>query len=304
MRIYIIGAAGMLGAYLVPYLRSKGHLVMATDIQMGDDYVTKYTDVRDFHTLQTDVATYDPDVIINLAAMTDLEICERMVEAAMRTNADGSRYCAQLAIQRDIHYVYISTAGIFDGKAEYYEDWSQPNPLGVYAKSKYDGELAAQTVPKHIVMRCGWQMGSCEKDKKFIGKIMQQLRTGATELHAVFDKAGTPTYVKDFSLQMEQLLAGQFYGVFNVVCQGEATRWDVAVELVRLLGLQNHVPVHRVGSDFYSRAYWAKRPASEKLQTSRLNTLGINVMRPWQVALAEYVRTYPTFFTVSKPSAE
>lgn len=298
MKMYVIGAAGMLGTYLVPYFRKKGHSVMATDIDIGNDNVDKFTDICDFHSLKKDLDIFQPDVIINLAAMTDLELCEINKLLATNTNAHGSMHCAQLAGKMAIPYIYISTAGIFDGKMEYYDDWCVPNPISVYAQSKYDGELAAQTVPKHIIMRCGWQMGSCEKDKKFVGKLVQQLKEGKKELHIVTDRAGTPTYVKDFTLQMEKLLEGQFFGVFNVVCQGEATRFDVGVQLIQLLGLENTIKIIPVHSDFYTQEYWAARPASEKLVTVKLNKLNINIMRTWQEALVEYVNENPAFFRV------
>jgi dTDP-4-dehydrorhamnose reductase len=196
--------------------------------------------------------------------------------------------------------VYISTAGIFDGKKEYYTDSDLPNPICVYAKSKYWGELIAQTVPKHIVLRCGWQMGSGPKDKKFINKIWKQVKAGATELNVVTDKQGTPTYVKDFTRQIEKLLETKTWGTFNSVCKGEATRYDVAVEFLNLLHLQDKIKVNVVDSSFFSKEYFAPRPASEKLITSRLDFLGLNVMRPWQEALAEYVTEYKDYFKMGE----
>jgi len=141
-------------------------------------------------------------------------------------------------------------------------------------------------------------MGSGQKDKKFISKIVKQLRGGATELNVVTDKEGTPTYVKDFTLQIEKMLKTESYGVFNCVCKGEASRKDVAVELLRLLNLQDEVKVNAVDSSFWSKEYFAPRPSSEKLLTTKLDAAGLSVMRPWQEALAEYVKDYPEYFSL------
>jgi dTDP-4-dehydrorhamnose reductase len=286
---------------------SENNRVMATDIlanhtrSIEDPFLDKwleYQDVRDFHGMSYACSEFQPTIIMNLAAMTSLEECESYTKQAIDTNAGGSNNCAMLASKLGIPYVYISTAGIFDGKQEHYSDWDKPNPLCVYAKTKYWGELAAQTVPQHIVLRCGWQTGGCAKDKKFIGKVMKQLKAGATELNVVTDKQGTPTYTKDFTLQIDKLITTRSYGIFNAVCKGSATRYDVAVELVRLLGLQDKIKINVVPSSFFAEEYFAPRPASEKLLTRRLDARGLNVMRPWQECLAEYVAENPEFFKV------
>ncbi len=297
MNMFVIGAGGMLGTFLVPYFESKGHRVVAGDIDTNSPWLSFY-DVRDYHGMHMEMTYNKPHVIINLAALTDLEYCETHAGEAIDTNCGGSSNCAALAAKFDIPYVYISTAGIFDGKQERYADWDQPNPLCVYAKSKYWGELIASAYEKSIVLRCGWQMGSCEKDKKFIGKIMKQLKAGAKELNVVTDKQGTPTYVKDFTLQIEHLLEKEKYGVYNAVCKGEASRYDVAVELLKLLGLTSTVKINIVDSSFWAKEYFAPRPASEKLETCVLDRSNDNVMRPWQDALAEYVSENPEFFKI------
>ena len=298
MRLYVAGCGGMLGDALYKHF-SQEHRVMATDIKKTSPWV-EYQDVRDYHGLHYDLTEFKPDVLINLAAMTDLEECECYAGNAIDTNTGGSANCVALAAKFGIPYVYISTAGIFDGKQEYYDDFAQPNPLCVYAKSKYWGELIATTIPKHVVLRCGWQMGSGPKDKKFVSKILKQLKDGATELNVVADKEGTPTYVKDFTLQIEKMIKTKTYGVFNCVCKGEASRKDVAVELLRLLNLQEKVKVNTVDSSFWEKEYFAPRPASEKLLTLKLDAAGINVMRTWQEALREYVTTYPEYFLLER----
>lgn len=296
MRIYVLGCAGMLGDALYRHFSQK-HEVLATDIVVNEPWLN-YVDVRDYDAIRSKFRFEFPDVIMNLAAMTDLEECECRPEDALETNTQGSAHCARLAEEFDIPYVYVSTAGIFDGKKEFYTDEDKPNPLGVYARTKYLGEVVARTVAKHIVVRPGWQMGSGPKDKKLIQKIWQQIRSGAMELNMVADKLGTPTYVKDFTLGIEKLWETKTYGTFNMTCRGEASRYDVAIEFVRLLGLQDKIKINKVSSAFWAKEYFAPRPPSEKLLTTRLDSLGLNVMRPWKEALAEYVTEYKEYFTL------
>ncbi len=294
MKLYVLGCGGMLGDAVYKHFTKEGHDVLATDLYRSEPWLSA-VDVREYHSMHYDMSEFNPDVIVNLAALTDLEYCEGNVSESVHTNAGGSGNCALLASKFDIPYVYISTAGIFDGKEERYDDFAVPNPMCVYGKTKYWGELAAQSTPKHIVLRCGWQMGSGPKDKKFVHKIWKQIKAGATELNVVKDKQGTPTYVKDFTLQIAKMIDEHAYGVYNAVGGGEASRYDVAVELVRLLGL--NVKVNEVPSSFWDKEYFAPRPASEKLITAKLNAEGLDIMRTWQESLAEYVTEYKEFFS-------
>jgi len=295
MRIYIIGCGGMLGQEVYHYFKSKGHDILSTDIDVNERWL-QYQDIRNYTSLFENVTNFKPDIIMNLAADTDLERCEMYQHVAMTTNAGGSANCVMLAELLDVPYLYVSTAGIFDGKQEFYDDYANPNPLCVYAKSKYMGEQFAQSTKKHIVLRCGWSMGSGPKDKKFIQKIWQQIKSGATELNVVTDKQGTPTYVKDFTLQIEKLIETKTYGTFNTVCKGDASRYDVAVEFLKLLNLQDKIKINKVSSDYWSNYYFAPRPDSEKLLTTKLDTLELNVMRPWKEALGEYIKIYQNYF--------
>jgi dTDP-4-dehydrorhamnose reductase len=154
--------------------------------------------------------------------------------------------------------MYISSAGIFDGTQECYTDFAQPNPLSQYAKSKYYGELfSCRAVRKHYVVRAGWMMGGgLKKDKKFINKIYKQLLGGSRQLNVVTDKAGAPTYTWDFATGLKKLLESDLYGVYNQVCEGPATRHELAVQFVRLLGLENVVQINEVSSDFFRAEYF------------------------------------------------
>ena len=175
-----------------------------------------------------------------------------------------------------------------------YTDFDQPNPLGYYAKSKYEGELwVRRSIDRHFVIRAGWMMGGGpKKDKKFINKLFKQIKAGKKTLHVVDDKLGTPTYTVDFARGIQRLLESELYGLYNQVCGGSCSRYDVAVELIRLLSLEGQVKVEKVSSDFFKEEYFAPRPASEKLVTTKLDARKLNVMRDWKVCLAEYAEVY------------
>jgi dTDP-4-dehydrorhamnose reductase len=203
-----------------------------------------------------------------------------------------------VANQLEIPYVYISTAGIFDGKQDLYNDFHEPNPLSVYAKSKYYGEqFVLRNVRKNYVFRAGWMMGGGPtKDKKFINKIYKQICSGANELFVVDDKLGTPTYTVDFANCLCGVVESEQYGLYNQVCGGAASRFVVAQELVRLMGLADNVKISMVSSEFFKDQFFAPRPASEKLVNLKLNNRGLNLMRDWKVCLEEYAEVFRVDF--------
>jgi dTDP-4-dehydrorhamnose reductase len=291
-RIYIAGCGGMLGEAVYERF-SREATVKATDIDLNAPWLEK-ADVRDYAEILRSMEEFRPDAIVNLAAMTDMEQCEREADNAWLTNALGAENIGLVAKRLDVPLIYISTAGIFGGEKEFFNDFDTPNPLSIYAKSKYAGEMfVKQTVPKFYVVRAGWMMGGGPaKDKKFVNKIYRQIAAGQTELSVVDDKLGTPTYTVDFANGLFTLLGSDAYGTYNQVCPGSCSRYDVAVRFVEQLGLADKVSVNKVSSDFFAEEYFAARPASEKLVTMKLEARGLMVMRDWETCLDEYARVF------------
>lgn len=291
-RIYIAGCGGMLGAAVYGAF-SRIAEVRATDIDVNEPWLG-YADVRDFEAIARSIREFAPHAIVNLAAMTDMEQCEREADNAWLTNALGAENVALVAGALDVPHVYISTAGIFGGEKEFFNDFDTPNPLSIYAKSKYAGEMfVKQHLRKHYVVRAGWMMGGGpRKDKKFVNKIYKQIAAGRKELAVVDDKLGTPTFTVDFANGLLLLLRSDLYGVYNQVCPGSCSRYDVALRFVELLGLAGDVTVRKVTSDHFRQEYFAHRPASEKLVNMKLASRRLLVMRDWEVCLAEYAREF------------
>ena len=143
------------------------------------------------------------------------------------------------------------------------------------------------------MFRAGWMMGGGPAiDKKFINKIYQQIKAGAKTLSVVDDKLGTPTYTKSFASAIYRVAETDLYGVYNQVCGGSCSRYDVAVEFVRLLGLANEIEIEKVGSERFEKEYFAPRPKSEKLDNLKLRARNIDFMPQWKDALADYAQEF------------
>lgn len=288
-RIYIAGAGGMLGEGFRDVFEPR-HNLRCTDKDVNADWLS-FLDFRDFDAYRREVTDFAPDYLFHLGAYTDLEYCELNPEDTYATNTLAVENAVHIANELDVPLLYISTAGIFDGLQETYDDWDQPNPLGHYARSKYMGErFVAENCRRHLVCRAGWMMGGGPpKDKKFIQKLMKQVKSGATELFIVDDKLGTPTYTIDFARNAELVLSKEFWGVYNMVCSGVTSRLEVAQHLLKALRLNREITITAVPSDHFAMEYFAARPASERLLTTKLDLRGINVMRDWRTCLDEYL---------------
>jgi len=286
------GCGGMLGEAFYKVF-SEDYDLKCTDIDVNAKWLSSL-DFRDYDKYKRDVQEFQPDYLFHLGAHTDLEYCEVNPDDAYTTNTTAVENAVYIANRLDIPIVYISTAGIFDGMKDMYDDWDQPNPLGHYAKSKYAGEaFVEKNSRRHLICRAGWMMGGGpKKDKKFIQKIMSQLKGGNKELFIVNDKLGTPTYTHDFSENVKLLLGKEFWGLYNMVCGGVTGRYEVTLELIKVLGMENQIKVISVDSDYWKEEYFAERPASERLINKKLDLRGLNIMRDWRTCLKEYIKSY------------
>jgi dTDP-4-dehydrorhamnose reductase len=291
-KIYIAGCGGMLGEAFYSNLQNR-YILKCTDKDVNDSWL-KFLDFRDFSAYRKDVIEFQPDYLFHIGALTDLEYCEQHVDETYETNTLAVESAVYIANEINIPLLYISTAGIFDGNKNCYDDWDTPNPAGHYARSKFAGELfVKENINKHIICRAGWMMGGGpKKDKKFVMKILQQIKAGKKELFVVNDKFGTPTYTHDFVKNVMALFEKEFWGLYNLVCHGQTSRLEVVKEILKILNLSNEIKITEVDSKFFQTDYFAKRPMSERLINKKLELRKLDQMRDWQGALEEYLKNY------------
>ena len=291
-KIYITGCGGMLGeAFYVQF--KEDYQLKCTDIDCNESWLS-FCDFRDYRSYRNNVLEFKPDYLFHLGAFTDLEYCEIHPNETYMTNTLAVENAVHIANELNIPLLYIGTAGIFDGKKMLYDDWDLPNPLGHYARSKYMAEVfVKENVRQHLICRAGWMMGAGpKKDKKFIQKLMKQIKDGKKELFVVNDKDGTPTYTHDFAKNVKLLLENKYWGVYNMVCGGQTSRLEVAKELLSIMELSETIKITEVSSQYYQKEYFAERPPSERLVNKKLELRKLNIMRDWRIALKEYVNIY------------
>lgn len=278
--ILVTGADGMVGSYVKEVFADEE--MALTDLPEMD--VTKKDYV--FNLFEQ----YKPSLVLHLAAETNVDKCETELDHAYLTNALGVQNVALACQKYQAEMVYISTGGVFNGQPnQVHTEFDPPAPVNIYSKAKYEGEkIVAELLNKYYIFRAGWMIGGGPKvDKKFVGKIIE-LCQQRTELEAVNDKYGSPTFARDFVKGIKKVVSTGNYGLYHLVNSGVCTRYDIAIEIVKLLG--KDIQVKPVGSDRFPLP--APRAASEAMKNYKLDLLGLNPMPDWKDSLAEYVKEW------------
>lgn len=288
-KVLVTGANGMLGSSLCPLLTGEGHEAIFADLH-GVNGLEKM-DVRDFDQVKFHINRFRPTLVFHLAAETDVDGCETDIDHAYTTNTLGTENVALACQEIGAEMVYISTGGVFDGeKGLPYTEFDTPNPVNVYARTKWEGERAAQSLlQRYFIVRVGWMIGGGLKDKKFVAKIVKQLEI-QNEISAVTDKWGCPTFTEDLAPNLLRLISTGRYGLYHMVNEGSCTRFDIATKIVEFMG--SRAVVKPVTSDAFPLP--APRPKSEILENYKLKLLGLNGMRPWEEGLRVYLSTLLT----------
>lgn len=282
MKIMITGAGGMLGrelnSILAPVPRWQIHA-----------YTHAELDVEDQLAVQSAVSSCKPEVLLHLAAYTDVERGEKEPDTVCRTNYLGTWYVCQACAMENVTMVYLSSDLVFDGKkGQAYVETDSPNPLNVYGHSKLAGEnLVRELLPRHYIIRAGWMFGSMGQDHKFAGKILERARAGQP-LQVVMDRIGSPIYTCDLAGKIRDMLKENYpWGTYHVVNKGLCSRHEFASQILRYAGLDG-VEIAPVASA--SMGGDVPRPVVSALHNYALELMGRNNMRTWEEALEEYMR--------------
>jgi len=281
MKILVSGAKGMLGNDLCKIFGEQ-HQVKATDI---DDM-----DVRNKRVIMLVTKEFQPDIVFHLAALTNVDECEKKPDEAFHTNTVGTQNVALVCQEFKIPMVYISTLSVFDGtKPVPYIEYDAPNPQSYYSWSKYQGELIVQSLlQQYYIVRAGWMFGGGKEDKKFVAKIIE-LAESRQALKVVDDKLGSPVYTVDFANAIKDIVATGQYGVYHAInVGGPVSRYHVAQSIIEFANVNNCQLTPVSSAEFPLPAH---RPRMEAGRNLVMELTGLPEMRHWREALKEYIET-------------
>lgn len=276
MRILVTGADGQLGRALRPALEPR-HAVRWTDL---DDL-----DVCDAASVRAGVRAADPEVILHLAAWTDVDGCEAEPETAFRMNALGTHHVAQAAAEIGARLVFLSTDYVFDGLAErpYRED-DAPNAINVYGRSKLDAERTVQRlVAPYRIVRTSGLFGAGERN--FPAAILRAYaRDGRVSV--VTDQVCRPTYAGHLADALAEILGADGSGILHVASAGATSWFEFARAVLQASGADPRA-VEPIRSEALGRP--ARRPANSVLDTTAYERAFGHPLPPWSEGLTAYL---------------
>lgn len=280
MRVLLIGATGLLGSEVHTELLARGHEV---DAPVSDEL-----DITDDRCVSAYFLGARAEWIISCAAYTAVDQAEDELHRARMLNAYGPMLLARVTTYLPVRMLHISTDFVFDGaQRRPYLETDEPNPLGIYAKTKLEGERHVLSEnPDNIVVRTAWLFG--KNGTCFPATILRLAQQGESEIRVVSDQRGSPTFAPDLASAIVNLIeANAPGGIYHVVNSGEATWFDLAVETLAAAGLPTPVmPIH--SEDWPTKA---QRPAYSVLATERYRCLGFPALPDWREAVQRYVQS-------------
>ncbi len=279
MKVAITGAAGLFGRGLVQVFQGR-HTVFP--LTRADADLTKADEVRAIF------AKIKPNAVIHPAGIPDLDTCETEPAKAFLVNVHGTRHVVEAARSVGAGVVYISTDAVFDGRKEDpYAESDPTNPPTVYGRTKLRGEQIVQGLSNHWIFRVSVLFGPGKTN--FIEKGLRKI-AAHQNYEVAADQRGSATYTLDAALEIMEVVEARRYGLYHLSNLGACSRLELARCAAELAGVD---PNKVVGIPSEQMGRRAPRLKYAVMAMDALKQAGFALPRPWQEALAEYIRTLP-----------
>lgn len=287
-KVLVTGCNGQLGRATQKEYAGDVTFIL-TDVAEGEGITS--LDITDIDAVMSLVLNEKPDVIINCAALTNVDGCEKMWDLAYKINAIGPRNLAIAATAVGAKLVHVSTDYVFAGTERTPRtEFDTPDPISAYGKTKLEGEqFVRQFAEKFFILRTAWLYG----DGKNFVKTMVRVAKTHDEVSVVCDQFGSPTSAVELAKMIHFLEGTDNYGIFHATCEGETNWADFTEAFYAKLGIT--AKVNHITSEEYARMNpeAAKRPAYSNLDNYMLRlTTDQFAMANWEDALDVYLKDF------------
>lgn len=281
MKILITGGNGMVAKAAAEHCRESGDEVIALS--------RAELDISDGVSVRSAIADHHPAAVINCAAYTNVDGAESEPEKAYATNVNGVENLAYACREFGSRFVTISTDYVFDGEIDgFYSQRETPNPQGVYARTKREGEVAAQVINAGtIIVRSGWIYGG--GGTNFLS-VMHRMLAEGNPVKAIGDSFGTPTFAGDLAKRLREIAELNLPVIFHVTNAGPGTSYLGFAEKVCEIGGYDASLIEPISKDELQRP--SPRPANSKLTCLLSRRFGLKPMADWEDALSRFLSAY------------
>lgn len=277
MKYLITGGTGQLGHDIVKELISRGELNYLAP-------TTKEMNITNKDEVEKVILGYKPDIIFHCAAYTAVDKAEEDRENCYNVNVNGTKNIVEVAKRINAKVVYISTDYVFDGtKKKEYETEDITNPINYYGYTKLLGEKEVQQLNDYLIVRISWVFG--ENGKNFV-KTMLNLAETKTELSIVSDQIGSPTYTKDLSKLLLDMIENNKKGLFFATNEDFCSWYEFAEYIFKINNI--NIKLNKVLTKDYKTL--AKRPLNSKLSKNKLDEEGLTRLPSWQDATSRFCK--------------
>jgi dTDP-4-dehydrorhamnose reductase len=284
-RILITGAGGQLGIALNHLFNELHEYEIYNTYGIAEEQETiRVLDITDEADVTNCVLEIKPDVIINCAALTAVDLCESEQDKAYCVNALGPKNLARAADYIGAKLIHISTDYVFDGMASApYTEEHKPNQISIYGKTKQAGdEFVQEYCTKFFILRTAWVYG---EGKNFV-KTMLRLAENNHKIRVVADQYGTPTSALELARVILFLMETESYGIYHATCEGSTTWYEFAKTIFAKTG--QRVEVEAITTSEYPTP--AKRPMYSILDNKALRERHGYYMKNWEEAFVEFIK--------------
>lgn len=285
-KILVTGCNGQLGRAIRMEYENEQIAFINTDVIEAEGIIA--LDITDIDQVMRLIKSEKPDVIINCAAHTNVDACEKQWNLAYKINAIGPRNLSIAASEVNAKIIHVSTDYVFEGNGKKpYTEFDMPNPVSAYGKTKLEGErFVQQFADRYFILRTAWLYG----DGKNFVKTMLRLAETHDEVSVVCDQLGTPTSAVELAKMIHYLEGTDNYGLFHATCEGDTNWAAFAEEIFKLAG--KNVKVNHVTSEQYAQMNpaSANRPAYSILDNYMLRLTSEYKMAGWKDALQAYMK--------------
>ncbi len=282
MRILLLGSKGMLGSECQKVLSREFEIIAPEK---------KELDIVSWDKVIDKLQRTDPKIILNCAAVTDVDSCETHRDAYMvrKVNVEGPRNLAQGAARFDCKIVHISSEHVFSGQKgipqPYFED-DPLDPISIYGRTKMESEVAIKdNLSDHLIIRTGWLYGS--QGTNFVKSVVSEVlnKRGRKTLKIPNDQYGSPTWAYRLAWQIRDLIRADAKGTYHATSEGACSRMEYAQYIVEKLNLKVSLQPCRT-SDLPQKA---RRPLNCILENRLLKKQGLNIMPDWKEDLSTFL---------------